>query len=102
MDETRKKLGKNAILPLQGKESHKYINVSIIIFENINQDQYYFIQLASIRLTRGERLRVVRSASSLLISTFHVASMLAVDYCLYWILAKVRFYGRLQGGLKGS
>lgn len=28
--------------------------------------------------------------------------MMLIDYCLYWLLAKIQYYGRKQAGLEGE
>ncbi|XP_062549952.1 DC-STAMP domain-containing protein 2 isoform X2 [Armigeres subalbatus] len=80
IDEHRRSLNMDTILPLTRKERNRYI------------------RLTSLSLIRKEKIRIARNALFLFISTIHILGLIATDYCLYWLLALIqRIYLRLGG-----
>ncbi|XP_014092757.2 DC-STAMP domain-containing protein 2 [Bactrocera oleae] len=78
IDEQRKLTEQERVLPLKKTEKHKYIWIS------------------SCRLTRREIFRLLRSMLFLFISTIQIFCICFTDYCFYWILAMIRFYGSME------
>ncbi|XP_062705075.1 DC-STAMP domain-containing protein 2-like [Aedes albopictus] len=72
IDEHRRTLNRDTILPLTRKERNRYIH------------------LTSMTLIRKEKLRIARSAVFLFVSSIHILGLMAADYCLYWLLAMIR------------
>lgn len=73
IDQHRRGMNREAILPLSRKERNR------------------FISLNSKSLIRKEKLRIARSAVFLFISSIQILGLIAADYCLYWLLATIRY-----------
>lgn len=48
------------------------------------------------RLVKKEKSRLSQAAMILLMSTLKLSTHMATDYSLYWIMTKIRYYGRFQ------
>ncbi|XP_039963970.1 DC-STAMP domain-containing protein 2 [Bactrocera tryoni] len=82
IDEQRKLTDQDRVLPLKRTEKHKYIWIS------------------SCRLTRREIFRLLRSMVFLFISTIQIFCICFADYCFYWLLAMIRFYGGMEANVE--
>lgn len=104
LDHRRRMLGLDSVLPLHATETGRYIQVRTLC-DTITpcvHTCFTLPQLTTWRLTRPERMRLVRSATFLLTSAVQVGSMLAIDYALHWLLATVRYYGLQQAGIEST
>lgn len=82
IDEQRKKLNKDSVLPLTRKEGNKYARPNSCI------------------LLRSEKLKLIRSIIFLIISSIQLLSIIIIDYSFYWLLSTIRRYGSKQSGLE--
>lgn len=77
-----------------------YVRTEHIIFRTFDE-HYLLSQLVSWRLSKSERIRIIRRALHLLTSTMQVYSLMGIDYALYWLLSTIRYYGLKQAGFDG-
>ncbi|XP_058463840.1 DC-STAMP domain-containing protein 2 [Malaya genurostris] len=82
IDERRKTLGRDSVLPLTQAERTRYIG------------------LTSASLTRKEQLRIARNAVFLFVSSVQIMGLLSADYCLYWLLITIRYATLRQAGIE--
>ncbi|XP_065361911.1 DC-STAMP domain-containing protein 2 [Calliphora vicina] len=82
IDEKRKALQMETALPLTFTESFKYPG------------------LTDCRLTKQEWLDIARSSMFLIITSIQLFCICFADYCLYWILAMISFYGHKELGFE--
>ncbi|XP_037815188.1 DC-STAMP domain-containing protein 2 [Lucilia sericata] len=82
IDEKRKSLQMETVLPLTFTESFKYPG------------------LTDCRLTKQEWLGIAQSSMFLIISTIQLFCICFADYCLFWILAMISFYGHKELGFE--
>ncbi|XP_065088045.1 DC-STAMP domain-containing protein 2-like [Ochlerotatus camptorhynchus] len=73
IDQHRRGMNRDTILPLTRKERNRFINLN------------------SISLIRKEKLRIARTAVFLFMSSIQILGLIAADYCLYWLLATIRY-----------
>ncbi|XP_033330167.2 uncharacterized protein LOC117222532 isoform X1 [Megalopta genalis] len=78
IDLIRARQDKETVLPLNPRESHKYVSLS------------------SVMLVKSERLKLVRSAVFLGLATIKLIAFLVIDYSLYWVLNTIQIHGRFQ------
>ncbi|XP_017491257.1 PREDICTED: DC-STAMP domain-containing protein 2-like [Rhagoletis zephyria] len=84
IDEQRKGTELDRLLPLKRSERRKYIWIS------------------SCRLTRREIFRLMRSMLFLFISNIQIFCICFADYCFYWLLAMITYYGSQQANIEGE
>ncbi|XP_055538451.1 DC-STAMP domain-containing protein 2 [Wyeomyia smithii] len=82
IDERRRRIGRDSLLPLTRRERHRYIS------------------LTSCKLTRKEKFRIARSAVFLFVSSVKIVGLVSADYCLYWLLVTVRYAALKQAGIE--
>ncbi|XP_078033110.1 uncharacterized protein LOC144467953 [Augochlora pura] len=78
IDLIRARQDKETVLPLNPRESHKYVSLS------------------SVMLVKSERLKLVRSAVFLGLATVKLIAFLVIDYSLYWVLNTIQIHGRFE------
>ncbi|XP_063708650.1 DC-STAMP domain-containing protein 2-like [Culicoides brevitarsis] len=76
IDKHFKTFSKKTLLPLKVRERSKYIT------------------LLSCRIAKSECHKLLRAFTMLSLSTLQILATLLIDHSLYWLLSKVRFYGR--------
>ncbi|XP_055610614.1 DC-STAMP domain-containing protein 2 isoform X2 [Uranotaenia lowii] len=72
IDERRRRMGLDTVLPLVRKERNRYI------------------RLTSLTLIRKERFRIARSSLFLFVSSIQILALVGSDYCLFWLLDVIR------------
>ncbi|KAM7354818.1 DC-STAMP domain-containing protein 2-like [Cochliomyia hominivorax] len=82
IDEQRKRLQMETVLPLTFLERFKYPKIT------------------DCRLTRQEFLGIARSSMFLIITTIQLFCICFADYCLYWILAMISIFGHKHSGFE--
>lgn len=82
IDDERKRKQLDTLLPLARHERRKYI------------------PLDSCRLVRKERWKIARSSFFLFIATIQLVSIIMTDYSLFWILALIRRFGKMEQGIE--
>ncbi|KAL4702049.1 hypothetical protein ACJJTC_012497 [Scirpophaga incertulas] len=78
LDLKRLREGRETILPLNRRERLKYVTIT------------------SFRLMAAEKAYLNRSVVSMAVTTFKLLIHVVADYSLYWVLATILFYGKLQ------
>ncbi|XP_001604108.3 DC-STAMP domain-containing protein 2-like isoform X2 [Nasonia vitripennis] len=78
IDLKRARQDKETIFPLNQRERSKYAPVS------------------SVLLIRSEKVKLTKSAVFLSITSVKLAIYMAIDYCLFWLLDKIRYHGRIE------
>jgi DC-STAMP-like protein len=74
IDQRRKSMRMDSVLPLTKKEKRKYV------------------KLTSFTLVASERLRIFKLSIILFISTLKLGSLVAIDYCFFWLLVNIRYH----------
>ncbi|XP_046404104.1 DC-STAMP domain-containing protein 2-like, partial [Ischnura elegans] len=72
---------RETIIPLKHLEKRKYIKVT------------------SCRLTGAEKLKITKSSMVVFLASIKLATYIAADHCLYWLLQLIRKYGNIHAQL---
>ncbi|XP_071444965.1 DC-STAMP domain-containing protein 2-like [Hetaerina americana] len=78
IDARRMAQDRETILPLKHHEKRKYIKVT------------------SLQLTGSEKMKITKSSMVIFLATVKLATYIATDHCLYWLLGIIRKYGNIQ------
>ncbi|XP_046833011.1 DC-STAMP domain-containing protein 2-like [Vespa crabro] len=78
IDLIRARQDKETILPLNPRERNRYVSLS------------------SVKLIKTERIKLVKSAMFLSLTSVKICMYIMTDYSLYWVLDTIRYYGRIQ------
>lgn len=82
IDDRRKEMEKDCVLPLTNKERGKYIEIT------------------SLKMVKSERIQIFKSGVFLLISSVQIIGILITDFSLFWLLSIMQYHGSQEGGLE--
>ncbi|XP_057651832.1 DC-STAMP domain-containing protein 2-like [Diorhabda carinulata] len=78
IDMKRAKINRETVLPLNSRERKIYVNIK------------------STKLTDVEKKKLKKAVTTLATINMKAAIYIGIDYCLYWILNLISYYGRFQ------
>ena len=101
IDIRRAQMGKETILPLNKRERNIYIIVrkyQTLLFVK----EQLFSQVGSLKLVKKERIKLTESAVALSMASLKLASHMAMDYSLFWVLTLIRIHASFQSKFDGK
>ena len=84
IDDRRKEMQKDCVLPLTNKERGKYIEIT------------------SLQMVKSERFQILKSGVFLLISCVQIIGILITDFSLFWLLSIMQYHGSQEEGLESD
>ncbi|KAJ8932121.1 hypothetical protein NQ314_014902 [Rhamnusium bicolor] len=54
------------------------------------------------KLVKTEKKALSKAATTLATASVKLAILIAADYCLFWILDLIKYYGRFQSKVQGT